>query len=200
VVSFSKFFGRLMIMMASKGHFCGRVVSRRDSGGEVVHRTSTFTQIPQPMQSSSEIHEILEVGATSMHSLPVPGQHRVTDDGHTLLCAAPTYRLSQQDSSFCIPVDIFWAYIYMLKFQLVSIWSHACSLDALCLPGLTDDSDTGEGLLPLIVLLLRRHRELWSKTNLCGTRYATIYIARRHVPTDGTSTRAGQAVAATDDS
>lgn len=31
----------------------------------------TFTQIPQPMHSSSEIHAIFELGLTSMQSLPV---------------------------------------------------------------------------------------------------------------------------------
>ena len=36
--------------MASKGHF--------------------LTQIPHPMQRSSDIHAILDNGATSMHSLP----------------------------------------------------------------------------------------------------------------------------------
>ena len=54
VVSFSRFLGRLMIMMASKGHF--------------------FTQIPQPMQSSSEIQAILLVGVASTHSLPARGK------------------------------------------------------------------------------------------------------------------------------
>ena len=50
VVSRSRFLGRLIIMIASNGHF--------------------FTQMPHPMQSSSEIQADLEVGATSMHSLP----------------------------------------------------------------------------------------------------------------------------------
>ncbi|KAF1984661.1 hypothetical protein K402DRAFT_335894 [Aulographum hederae CBS 113979] len=39
------------MVMASKGHF--------------------FVQIPQPMQSRSEMKAILSVGATSMQSLPV---------------------------------------------------------------------------------------------------------------------------------
>jgi len=39
-----------MIMIASKGHF--------------------FTQMPQPMQSSSEIQASLEEGLTSMQSFP----------------------------------------------------------------------------------------------------------------------------------
>ncbi|ORZ12165.1 hypothetical protein BCR41DRAFT_308075 [Lobosporangium transversale] len=30
-----------------------------------------FTQIPQPMQRSSEINAILEAGVTSIHSLPI---------------------------------------------------------------------------------------------------------------------------------
>ena len=34
-------------------------------------RARTFTQIPHPMQSSSESTAILLVGATSMHSLPI---------------------------------------------------------------------------------------------------------------------------------
>lgn len=41
----------LMILIASKGHF--------------------FTQMPHPMQSSSEIHASLDVGMTLMHSLPM---------------------------------------------------------------------------------------------------------------------------------
>lgn len=40
-----------MIWMASKGHF--------------------FTQMPQPMQSVSEIKEILLLDVTSMQSLPI---------------------------------------------------------------------------------------------------------------------------------
>ena len=51
VVSFSRFFGRLMIWMASKGHF--------------------FTQMPQPMQSVSERKATLSVLFTSMHSFPI---------------------------------------------------------------------------------------------------------------------------------
>ena len=50
VHSRSRFFGRLMIMIASKGHF--------------------LTQMPQPMQSSSEIQASLEEAETSMQSFP----------------------------------------------------------------------------------------------------------------------------------
>ncbi|OUS46389.1 hypothetical protein BE221DRAFT_75014 [Ostreococcus tauri] len=50
VVSFSRFFGRLIIVSASNGHF--------------------FTQIPHPMHSSSERNAILSFGETSMQSLP----------------------------------------------------------------------------------------------------------------------------------
>jgi hypothetical protein len=37
---------------------------------EAVSVIHTFTQMPQPMHSSSDIHAILELGDTSMHSLP----------------------------------------------------------------------------------------------------------------------------------
>ena len=37
-------------------------------------RTHFLGQIPQPMQSSSEMNAILDVGATSMQSLPVRGR------------------------------------------------------------------------------------------------------------------------------
>lgn len=73
VVSFSRSFGRLMIIMASKGHFCGCLVGvsaaeRRRNGSKQLH---TLTQIPQPMQSSSESFATFDVGVTSRHSLPV---------------------------------------------------------------------------------------------------------------------------------
>lgn len=47
----SKLVGRLMMLMASKGHF--------------------FGQIPQPIQRRSEMKAILLEGSTSMQSLPV---------------------------------------------------------------------------------------------------------------------------------
>ena len=51
VVSLLKFEGKLMMVIASKGHF--------------------FTQIPQPMQSSSEIEAIFTNGVTSIHNFPI---------------------------------------------------------------------------------------------------------------------------------
>lgn len=50
-----KFLGKLMIVMASNGHF--------------------FTQIPQPMHRVSEMELIFESGVTSMHNFP---EHRAT--------------------------------------------------------------------------------------------------------------------------
>lgn len=47
----SRLVGKLMMLMASKGHF--------------------FGQIPQPIHRRSEMKAILESGVTSMHSLPV---------------------------------------------------------------------------------------------------------------------------------
>ena len=47
----SRLVGRLMILMAPKGHF--------------------FGQIPQPMHSRSEMYAIFESGVTSIQSLPV---------------------------------------------------------------------------------------------------------------------------------
>ena len=51
VVSLLKFDGKLIIPMASKGHF--------------------LTQIPHPMHNSSEMKAILSFGVTSMQSLPI---------------------------------------------------------------------------------------------------------------------------------
>jgi trans-aconitate methyltransferase len=51
VTSFSRLVGRLIMLIAPKGHF--------------------LTQIPQPMHRVSEIKAILEVGSTSIQSLPV---------------------------------------------------------------------------------------------------------------------------------
>jgi hypothetical protein len=50
VVWLARLLGKLMIWIASNGHF--------------------FTQMPQPMHSSSEIQDILDVGVTSTQSLP----------------------------------------------------------------------------------------------------------------------------------
>lgn len=50
VTSFCSSFGRLMILMASKGHL--------------------FTHKPQPIHSVSEIKQMTEVGSTSMQTLP----------------------------------------------------------------------------------------------------------------------------------
>jgi hypothetical protein len=47
----SRLVGKLMMLMASKGHFLG--------------------QIPHPMHRRSEMKAILDSGVTSMHSLPV---------------------------------------------------------------------------------------------------------------------------------
>ena len=78
VVSFSKFLGKLMIMMASKGHFCICIIVK-DTPGLVNSALEcnvdkclslTFTQIPQPIQSSSDIQAIFEVGVTSTHCFP----------------------------------------------------------------------------------------------------------------------------------
>ena len=79
VVSFAMFFGRLMIMMASNGHFCRHTSSpeqllcRAQGGGSAVPQCSgalTFTQMPQPMHNSSEIQATLELGEASTQSLP----------------------------------------------------------------------------------------------------------------------------------
>ncbi len=51
VVCLSRLLGTLMMVMASKGHF--------------------FTQIPQPMQSSSDSEAIFESGDTSIHNFPI---------------------------------------------------------------------------------------------------------------------------------
>ena len=71
------FFGRLMIMIASKGHFCGHRSKcyHRQAHAWVVMlnyiRILTFTQMPQPMHSSSDIQATLEFGEASTQSLPV---------------------------------------------------------------------------------------------------------------------------------
>ena len=51
VVSLLKFEGKLMMVIASKGHF--------------------FTQIPQPIHNSSEMEAIFTIGVTSIHSFPI---------------------------------------------------------------------------------------------------------------------------------
>lgn len=51
VIWVSRLVGRLMMLIAPKGHF--------------------FGQIPQPMHSRSEMKAILDSGATSIQSLPV---------------------------------------------------------------------------------------------------------------------------------
>ena len=95
-------------MMASKGHFC-MTYKRCASGGQSIsiairesasqqerahhamtgqlipaairirHRDVTFTQIPQPMHSSSEIHAVFELGVTSMQSLPAQRQEAINE-------------------------------------------------------------------------------------------------------------------------
>lgn len=54
---------------------CNRLhtTSRYEQGCSAV----TLIQIPQPMQSSSEIQAVLELGVTSMHSFPAQ-QHRLS--------------------------------------------------------------------------------------------------------------------------
>lgn len=66
VVSPSRLLGKFMIWMASNGHF--------------------FTQIPQPMQSSSEIQASFEDGVTSIHNFPTltTGQYRLHSCLHFL--------------------------------------------------------------------------------------------------------------------
>lgn len=60
----------------------GAFLHERKSGSEMAtqkmsgNRTLTLTQIPQPMQSSSERKAILSVGDTSIHSLPEYGYER----------------------------------------------------------------------------------------------------------------------------
>ena len=49
-----------------------RFVQRKDPQccGLRAERMLTFTQMPHPMHSSSDIHATFEAGVTSMHSLP----------------------------------------------------------------------------------------------------------------------------------
>jgi hypothetical protein len=51
VVSLSRLLGKLIIAIASNGHF--------------------FTQIPQPIHNSSDICEIFDSAVTSIHNFPV---------------------------------------------------------------------------------------------------------------------------------
>lgn len=94
-------------MMASKGHFCMtykhcasgdnncHILSKKHNSSNTHiahqqchgaipaasnrHRDHTFTQIPQPIQSSSEIHAVFEFSVTSMQSLPA--QHQKENNG-----------------------------------------------------------------------------------------------------------------------
>ncbi len=58
-----------MIIIASNGHFC-EIGCETGYQKDAIQLRNTLTQIPQPMQSSSEIHAIFEPGLTSMQSLP----------------------------------------------------------------------------------------------------------------------------------
>ena len=51
--------------MASKGHFC-----REKLNHEMLESLVTFTHIPQPMHSDSDMVAILSCGVTSIHSFP----------------------------------------------------------------------------------------------------------------------------------
>lgn len=79
VVSFSRLLGRLMIEIASKGHFFQLNEKKNEkkkglkSRGGLEATPPTFTQIPQPIHSCSEITAVLSVGVTSIHSFPEEG-------------------------------------------------------------------------------------------------------------------------------
>lgn len=106
-------------MIASNGHF--------------------LTQMPQPMQSSSEIHAIFDVGPTSTHSLPIltTGQLFLHSCLHFLgLHLIRTCVTSGADST------------------QNQISAYCSSLI------LADDSDTSERLLAAFVVFLGRHQWL----------------------------------------
>ncbi|PIA14554.1 hypothetical protein COEREDRAFT_46771 [Coemansia reversa NRRL 1564] len=84
-----------MIVIAPNGHF--------------------FTHIPQPMQSSSEIAAIFEVGHTSMQSFPI------LFTGHTRLHSCLHF-LGLHLSALTIAIRVFLSAIFSLLFFLVPNW------------------------------------------------------------------------------
>ena len=102
----------------------------------------TFTQIPHPMQSSSEIQAILAVEDTSIHSLPAqsslltrqaqPDLRRtlraVRQAGLRLQVTMASHLFSPQDSSFCILAGTSLAYTCATKEHLMLISAYACTL------------------------------------------------------------------------
>jgi hypothetical protein len=100
-----------VIMIASQGHFCHSIVQPRVPHSPRVLRnpssplprspppspSPTLTQIPHPMQSSSEIQAILELGVTSMQSLPAGGvQGPAQSQTRAVLAAQPFARSSRK--------------------------------------------------------------------------------------------------------
>ena len=85
VTSDSRFVGKLMMAIASKGHLERAHRCGEDQDGEwiidVCH-PHFFTQMPQPMHRNSEIKAILSVVFTSIHSFPAEAthQHRLSKD------------------------------------------------------------------------------------------------------------------------
>lgn len=67
VVSFCKLLGKLIIFIASNGHFYKIYINTNFNNCFKL----TFTQIPQPIQSSSDIEAILLFGVTSIHNFPI---------------------------------------------------------------------------------------------------------------------------------
>ena len=118
-----------------------------------MHALLTFTQMPQPMQSSSEIQAILAVEDTSIHSLPAQSSlfirqaqlalertlRAFQQAGLTLQVTMAAHLFSPQDSSFCILAGTSLAYTCATKEHLnrcsqaslpayCSLPIHACAM------------------------------------------------------------------------
>ena len=78
----SRFLGKLMMVIASKGHLSAQeAAGNRAKGGHRelwADRTSThfLVQMLHPMQSASEMNAILSFGPTSMQNLPASAGRR----------------------------------------------------------------------------------------------------------------------------
>ena len=82
---------------------------------EIIYKilyVQTFTHIPQPMHSVSEIVAILSAGVTSIHSFPVRYQAPYTVNRAFLFRAHHVvYPFWRPDTTSCTPGDISWACI-----------------------------------------------------------------------------------------
>lgn len=69
MVSLARLLGKLMMLMASNGHFYTHLVGNKILS-KITNTIPALVHIPHPMHRVSEIVAILSVGTTSMQSFP----------------------------------------------------------------------------------------------------------------------------------